>query len=453
MGWKDYNIIYNLLFTLSVAFISLCIGVAVTHHNTKFSRDVISIIEYAKQEILFKAEITADKTEQVENYELTSDELLRSLKIKSSNPTADNEYKLISIFATSDVYLINRKGQITAKWNMPFSKVWTNATHVQNSKNATPYIRAAKLYPNGDLLLLYEGLGDTPYGYGLAKIDKNSNVIWKYSDNIHHDIYIDNESGNIYTLSQSFIKSGPKGAEGLYMPQLTDYAVILSPDGNLLEKIPLLDAFINSKYKPYLTQKKQHSKNESWDALHANSIMRLSKAQAPKFPQFKEGDILISFRNMNLIAVLDPLNKTIKWAARGPWANQHDAKFLDNGNIMLFDNAGYVENYKQVFSRVLEFNPMTLAIEWEYHGTINKPLYTYLFGHAQRLENETTVIVESGGGRAIEVTKEGNIVWEILVDIKGKNKLNNNTLFVMEKIPANYLHFLAADANVTSSEP
>ena len=42
------------------------------------------------------------------------------------------------------------------------------------------HYRNAYLYPNGDLLAIYEAAGDTPWGYGLYKMDKDSRLIWKY---------------------------------------------------------------------------------------------------------------------------------------------------------------------------------------------------------------------------------------------------------------------------------
>ncbi|NJR76693.1 MAG: hypothetical protein HC773_30360, partial [Scytonema sp. CRU_2_7] len=44
--------------------------------------------------------------------------------------------------------------------------------------------------PNGDLLVIYEGVGDTPWGYGLAKFDRDSNVVWKYLEQVHHDVEV-----------------------------------------------------------------------------------------------------------------------------------------------------------------------------------------------------------------------------------------------------------------------
>jgi hypothetical protein len=38
----------------------------------------------------------------------------------------------------------------------------------------------ARLLPNGDLLAIYAAAGDTPWGYGMVKMDRDSKVIWSY---------------------------------------------------------------------------------------------------------------------------------------------------------------------------------------------------------------------------------------------------------------------------------
>ncbi len=57
------------------------------------------------------------------------------------------------------------------------------------------YWRRAFLYPNGDLLAIYEG-------FGLIKIDKNSHLLWANPLRFHHDLWIDPASGDIWALSR-----------------------------------------------------------------------------------------------------------------------------------------------------------------------------------------------------------------------------------------------------------
>jgi hypothetical protein len=86
---------------------------------------------------------------------------------------------------------------------------------------------------------------------------------------------------------------------------------------------------------------------------------------------------------------------------------QHDPKFLRNGNMLLFSN-----NMNTDSSVVEEFDPVGGEVHWTYRGTRDHPFYSKYLGTAERLANGNTLITESDGGRAFEVTRGGETVWE-----------------------------------------
>jgi hypothetical protein len=89
------------------------------------------------------------------------------------------------------------------------------------------------------------------------------------------------------------------------------------------------------------------------------------------------------------------------------WSGQHQPTVLDNGHMLVFDNwAG------ERRSRVLEFDPATQDVAWVYPEPGRGLLWSETCGSNQRLPNGTTLITESDNGRAIEVTRDGTIVWE-----------------------------------------
>jgi hypothetical protein len=108
-----------------------------------------------------------------------------------------------------------------------------------------------------------------------------------------------------------------------------------------------------------------------------------------------------------MMFILDKDTKRIVWSCVGNEAKiegQHGPQMLENGKILIFDNGRY-----RGFSRVLELNPVSLKIEWEYKAS---NFFTKSEGYAQRLPNGNTLITESEKGRVIEVTQEKEIVWE-----------------------------------------
>ena len=99
---------------------------------------------------------------------------------------------------------------------------------------------------------------------------------------------------------------------------------------------------------------------------------------------------------------------------------QDDATILANGHILVFDNG-----LQRGWSRVLEVDPLTDRIVWEYGATDRERFYSRGRGNAQRLPNGNTLIADSDNGRAFEVTHEGDLVWEFrnpfLVEKQGRN--------------------------------
>jgi len=320
----------------------------------------------------------------------------------------------------SQAVLVNMLGDVVQTWELPFRKAWPKAAHVKMpvDDQLVQWFRAY-LFPNGDLLAVYMGVGDTPYGYGLAKMDRDSKVIWTYSAHAHHDFDV-GEDGRIYVLTQS-IKEEPSTnlKNVLPSPMLEDSMAVLSAEGKELRKISLIEALASSPYALLLDRPK-----EEWgakgDILHANSIRVLKRGYAEKFGQFREGQVLVSLRNLHAIVMIDMETECVTWAAQGPWRWQHDAEFLDNGHLLLYDNLGAAPDKgpEQPFirapyhSRVLEIDPLTHAITWFYDGDGRTPFFNPKRCGQQRLPNGNTLIVDSDAGRIIEVTPGKKTVWE-----------------------------------------
>jgi hypothetical protein len=104
------------------------------------------------------------------------------------------------------------------------------------------------------------------------------------------------------------------------------------------------------------------------------------------------------------------------------------------GNILVFDNGGFSgfgarlpglpgavwPNALRDYSRVVEFNPITLDVVWEFaipEGP--EKFFSTLISGAQRLPNGNTLITQGGNGRLLEVTRSGEIVWEYRSPFQG----------------------------------
>jgi hypothetical protein len=76
--------------------------------------------------------------------------------------------------------------------------------------------------------------------------------------------------------------------------------------------------------------------------------------------------------------------------------------------MLYFDNLGGAEGR----SRVVEVDPGTFEMVWLYDGTEDDPLFSPTMSTAESLPNGNILITESDNGRALEVTRDKEIVWE-----------------------------------------
>jgi len=302
--------------------------------------------------------------------------------------------------------LIEMQGKVRQAWRVDFATLWPKAPHIA-APSPTVFVGGMHVYPNRNLLVSFMGFGDTPYGYGLALLDKHSRPIWKVDKNIHHMFDVSRD-GTIVALSQE-IKRLDASVNRRFSAILSDSIDILTPDGTLDRSIDIQAAFADTQFWHYL-QDFPTDHSAPWDISHANSVTVLDETIAPHFPMFPAGSLLVSIRNSSTIAVIDPSTEKVVWATRGPWRNQHSASFLGNGNILLFDNlGGYHDGV--VYSRVLEYNPRSNAVEWSYGDT---PPYflSPVRGQTQRLANGNTLIVDAYGLAIFEVTPNGAVAWK-----------------------------------------
>jgi len=97
-----------------------------------------------------------------------------------------------------------------------------------------------------------------------------------------------------------------------------------------------------------------------------------------------------------------------------PLELQHDPSLLENGHVLIFDNGTHRQRLALPFSRVIEVDPQTKQIVWEYRDV---PLYNFFSPYisgARRLPNGNTLITEGVFGRMFQVTPEKEVVWEFI---------------------------------------
>ncbi|MBI5518898.1 MAG: aryl-sulfate sulfotransferase [Desulfovibrio sp.] len=211
------------------------------------------------------------------------------------------------------------------------------------------------------------------------------------------------------------------------------------------------------------------------DWMHVNSMSTLgpNKWFDAGDTRFHPDNIIIDGRETNVILILDKKTGKIVWQvgpdydtsrelkALGWIIGQHHAHMIPRGlpgegNILVYDNGGWagygnpnpgaptgVKTAQRDYSRVLEFDPVTLKIVWQHtphEAGFLIPLdasrfYSPFISSAQRLPNGNTLITEGSNGRLIEVTPEHEIVWEFINPYRGKISLPMHWIYRAYRAP------------------
>ena len=327
---------------------------------------------------------------------------------------AQDGFTLITMGHGKTVDLIDMEGLTVHQWTVDYYAIWDDSGDV---KNPVPerfiFVRKAKMYPDGRLLLIFSAWSATPYGYGIAMLDRDSNVLWKDFRHIHHS-FDQAEGGRIYALDQR-IESSPRNEHpDLTPPYLDDGIATYTEDGEFVSRFSLVDAFDRSAYRSVITHLATRNAGAGLgDIFHANDVDVLPERLASKYPFANAGDLLVSLREIDSIAIIDPETETVKWYMKGYWHRQHDADFLDNGNMLIFDNFAMRQSADgRATSKVIEFNPRNMAVVWEYGSEGDDEFFTPARGSQQRLANGNTLITVANSARVFEVDPKGRIVWE-----------------------------------------
>lgn len=294
----------------------------------------------------------------------------------------------------AEAVLMDHAGRVLHRWRYPLRRLWPDlAKDPEMAK--LEYWRRAWLFPNGDLLGIYEGLG-------IVKLDARSNVLWSRRGGFHHDLQV-MDDGRIWVLDRDgkvIPRINPE--EGI----LEDFVTVLDPRGEVVKRFSILEAFERSRFAGLLGRMER-----TGDVFHTNTLEVLDGRFAGRDPAFRKGNVLLSVLKLDTLAVLDPGigdGGEIVWARTGSWRRQHQSTFLDGGNLLMFDNRGPAGDR----SRVVEMDPLTGKVVWQYGGTQGVDLFSKTLGSCQRLPNGNTLITESENGRALEVTRDGRVVWE-----------------------------------------
>lgn len=333
--------------------------------------------------------------------------------VRWDNLQADNGYNLYSSGHDATALLVSMDGRVLHRWQKPFEEAFPGFTST-NLRDSGAWRRVALRPEDGHLLAIYEGIG-------IVHLDANSRVVWASRNRAHHEArWL--PDGRVLTLTRALHPEGPGGH-----PVLEDFVSLLDATGQEIRRVSVLAALLRSPWAHLL----QRAPTDTGDVLHTNSIFPLDGRPGPEGPG--DGQVLLSLRHLSALIVLDLDEERILWAATGDWSRQHDVELTRSGALMLFDNRGGPSET----SRVSLLAPWSLTPLWRYSGPKGAPLRSEVLGAAQELRNGNLLVTESTRGRALEVTRQGSLVWEYLnPETTGPNGAYRAAIFEMIRLEA-----------------
>lgn len=310
-----------------------------------------------------------------------------------------------------EIRLIALDGEIVNRWPINMFDIWENFDYVQPSESrpATEWnitLDGAMLLPDGSVVFNL---------LGVIKLDRCGNLKWKVPKMTHHSLE-PSIDGGFWVGGKNYIGSKSKHPP-IKTPYEEDTILKISSDGSVVREISILDIFWKNNLLALLfSNNRDFDPNPELDVIHLNDIDELTVGLEDAFPQFNAGDLLVSIREPNMIMVIDPNTEIVKWYQVGPWIQQHDADFQENGTISVFDNDfdGTMDGSIFGGSKIISVDPSNGRTEILYGGQDREFMYTSTQGDHQIFRNENIFIVEANAGRVIEVDVNGRIVWEYI---------------------------------------
>ena len=327
-------------------------------------------------------------------------EMLRSLPYAQSMEVFENDSEKVGVIyknddLMSDDYvfydgkIINKNGSVIHYW---------------------PYVYAGIILDDGTYIAQY-GYENESWG----RFNFNGTPLWIVNERIHHDITL-SPWNTVFVLSMQVVDYNGRKVE---FDVIEEYSL----DGDFLGNFSIWDNFeefhkyhplteldksSNLKVSKELTELNESNWGGDYQYYHMNNLEFVPPNDLEGVhPAFNPGNWILTFRQGNLVYILDKDTKKVLWfygitALDGPHAGQ----MLPSGNVLIFDNG-----YARGFSRVLEVSPVNLSVEFEYSDRAND-FYTQSQGWVEKESNGNYLITQTEKGRIFEITPDKEIVWE-----------------------------------------
>jgi len=321
--------------------------------------------------------------------------------IDNNNIVFESEFKILNDFeelilftqdSSEKIFLLEKNG-IKHYWDLSnVSKVITT----NNDFISRPY--GLHLFNNGDLIVSSDWTDKNTGISFLAKIDKNSNIIWLKEYPVHHWFSADEDffyftdrklidyeivKNNYSKINLNYFNC-KKDTINEEPVRIEDIVIADNKTGEIIKTIDLFKIIINN-------EDLSDQIIDCIDPFHVNDVRVIKNSFKINNVNILKGDLMVSLRNMNTIVILDNETNKVKWHLCCKFFMQHSPRLNNDKSIIIFDNLG-----GNSYSRVVEIDLVTKKIEGVFFGKVNNFGIRELFysdsrGHLDLKENNILV--------------------------------------------------------------
>lgn len=306
--------------------------------------------------------------------------------------------------AEGRVYLVDEQGEVAHQWQLPVragrdAVLLPNGNLGYNGSHRT----SANLYPAWDLW----------HGGDFYEVTPDNEIVWHYEDIYHHHDAQWLANGNLlYTAASPLpadiaarVTGGDPRRDAPDGIIQSDVVKEVNRDGEVVwewrawehlnpEDFPIHDIF-----------DRRH-----WPMINGLSVTR-------------DGLVLMSLRTTSGVIAVDKESGKVIWHA-GPEvvAQQHTPVEMENGSILVFDNGNLRPGVTSPHSTVLEFDPQTKAITWQYRDIFPPAFSRRIWGARSGWRTATPLSVNRRLAACLKSPRKakryGNISFRSLMNIR-----------------------------------
>ncbi len=173
------------------------------------------------------------------------------------------------------------------------------------------------------------------------------------------------------------------------------------------------------------------------DVLHTNT---LEVVDAHPAGLWRAGDVLVCMRELNTVAVVDPVRRAVRWSwGEAELEGPHQPSVLPDGRVLVFDNG-----VGRGWTRLLIVDPTTNKVEWSWSADPPTSFFCPLAGGCEVLPGGNIQVTHSAAGKVFELTPSGRIAWQLTLppDVYGGNR-GRVSVYRISAVSPSVVHRLA----------